>query len=687
MSEVLAPAGSYDSLRAAVLCGADAVYLGTESFNARGNAQNFSVDELKKAVRFCHERNVKIYLTLNTLIADDEMAQAEELISFCGEAGVDAFIIQDPALAEKIRRLAPNAHIHASTQMTVQTVEGIKFLEKLGFSRVVVPRELTKDEIKYLAENTEAELEVFVHGALCMSVSGQCYMSAFLGSRSGNRGLCAQPCRLPFSADKSGGCNLSLKDNSLVPYLAELEEMGVASFKIEGRMKRPEYVAAAVTSCRNSLLHKKDENIEKSLRAVFSRSGFTDGYYTGRRDRNMFGTRGKEDVTAAKDVLASLASLYDKEKPRFSVDFSFEMRENEVLRLSAECDGITVNAVSECVAEKAIKREITADDIKEQLSKLGGTQFYAGEIRTSIQSGLSVPLSAINKLRREITEKLSEEIFRKNTPENERKNSDKVEIFLPKKQRSSPQKTYLIFRSYQQIPDNLSEKFSIVLPLSTDTEVFRKLIEENRDVCAEMPRGIFTHSERVREKAEKLFRIGVKRFFCPTIDSAVIIKEIGGKITASFGSNIFNSYCLDLWKKYFADEAVLSVEMTSSRINRIRGAISTGVICYGRIPLMLTRNCPVKAFVSCEKCKGNGKLTDRKNMEFPVDCSSGTSEILNSVPLDISDEISQFENIDFCVLKFTVETKEECENILERFSRRRKADGKFTRGLYRRGVI
>ncbi len=687
MSEILAPAGSYDSLRAAVLCGADAVYLGAESFNARGNAQNFSRDELKNAVKFCHERNVKIYLTLNTLVADEEMAEAENLISFCGEIGIDAFIIQDLSLVERVKNLAPEAHLHASTQMAVQTVEGIKFLEKLGFSRVVVPRELTKNEIKYLAENTKAELEVFVHGALCMSVSGQCYMSAFLGSRSGNRGLCAQPCRLPFSADKTGGCNLSLKDNSLVPYLGELEEIGVASFKIEGRMKRPEYVAAAVTSCRNSLLHKKDENIEKSLRAVFSRSGFTDGYYTGRRDRDMFGTRGKEDVTAAKDVLSSLASLYEKEKPRFSVDFRFTMSENEPLRLCAECEGIVAEAVSECVAEKAIKREITQEDVKEQLSKLGGTQFFAGEIQTEIQNGLSVPLSAINKLRREITEKLSEEIFRKNTPENAGKESEKTEIFLPKKQRSSPQKTYLFFRSGAQIPETLSEKFIIVLPLSTDTEVFRKLIEGNRKVCAEMPRGIFTHSEKIREKARELLALGVNRFFCPTIDSAAIAKEIGGKVTASFGSNIFNSYSLDVWKKHFADEAVLSVEMTSSRINRIRGSVSTGIICYGHIPLMLTRNCPVKAFLSCEKCKGNGKLTDRKNMEFPVDCSSGTSEILNSVPLDIFDEISQFENIDFCVLEFTVETKEECEKILERYACRRKGDGKFTRGLYRRGVI
>lgn len=686
MSEILAPAGSFESLRAAVFCGADAVYLGAENFNARGNAHNFGRDELREAVRFCHERGVKVYLTLNTLISDDEMAEAEELISFCGEIGIDAFIIQDLSLVLRIKELAPAAHLHASTQMTVQTVEGIKFLESLGFSRVVVPRELTKDEIKFLSENTDAELEVFVHGALCMSVSGQCYMSALLGSRSGNRGLCAQPCRLPFSADKSGSCDLSLKDNSLVPYLSELEEMGVASFKIEGRMKRPEYVAAAVTSCRNSLLHKKDENTEKALRAVFSRSGFTDGYYTDRRGKEMFGTRSKDDVVAAKDVLDSLSKLYEKETPRFGISFRFEMKENKPLLLFAECEGIKAEAVSECMAEKAIKREITYEDAKEQLSKLGGTQFYAEKIEANIENGLSVPLSSINKLRREVIGKISEEIFRKNTPEVFRKNEEAETI--PKKiSRRKVTETYLFFRDEEQIPENISEKFVIVLPLKADKKVFEKLLKEGRKVCAEMPRGIFTHSRETREKAVQLFSAGIKRFFCPTLDSAVIVKEIGGKVTASFGSNIFNSHSLDVWKKHFADEAILSWEMTVSQINKIKGDIRTGFICYGRLPLMLTRNCPVKNSSSCGACRGKGRLTDRKGMEFPVDCSSGTSEILNSVPLCVFDEIHSFENIDFCVLKFTDESREECGKIIEMYQSEKKYDGKFTRGLYHRGVI
>lgn len=686
MSEILAPAGSFDALVAAVRCGADAVYLGSENFNARGNAQNFSREKLAEAVRYCHERKVKVYLTLNTLISDSEGAEAEELISFCGKIGIDAFIIQDLSLVQKIKSLAPSAHLHASTQMTVQTAEGIRFLEGLGFSRVVVPRELTREEIKFLKENTNAELEVFVHGALCMSVSGQCYMSAVLGSRSGNRGLCAQPCRLPFSADGRGGCDLSLKDNSLVAYLGELEEMGVASFKIEGRMKRPEYVAAAVTCCRNSLLQRKDEKTENALRAVFSRSGFTDGYYTDRRGREMFGTRVRDDVVAAKDVLDYLSKLYEKEVPRFAVAFSFEMKENEPMRLLAECEGIRAEAVSDCVAEKALKREITEEDVKAQLSKLGGTQFFSGEIRVSAEKGLSVPVSAINRLRRDVLEKITEEILRKNTPVFTGK-EEKAEKLLNKKAKCKTEKTYLFFRGEEQIPGDVSEKFSIVLPLKADEKVFQKLLNQGREVCAEMPRGIFTHSEKLREKTEKLLSLGVKRFFCPTIDSAVIVKELGGSVTASFGSNIFNSESLAVWKKYFADEALLSAEMTVSQINGICGDIRTGIICYGRLPLMLTRNCPVKNSYSCAKCGGKGVLTDRKGMEFPVDCSSGTSEVLNSVPLCIFDDVKNFENIDFCVLKFTDESADECSEIIRAYLSGKKCDGKFTRGLYHRGVI
>lgn len=248
--EILAPAGSFDSLTAAVRCGADAVYLGGRELNARRNAANFSDEELAQAVEYCHARGVKVYITLNTLVRDDEMETAMNAVRCACDVKADALILQDVGLTSLIRKAAPDMPLHASTQTSVQTLDGIKMLADMGFCRAVLPRELSKKEIEKIAAQSPIELEMFVHGALCMCLSGQCQLSAVLGSRSGNRGLCAQPCRLPFAADGGTGHDLSLKDMSLIEYLPELAQMGVLSFKIEGRMKRPEYVAAAVTACK-----------------------------------------------------------------------------------------------------------------------------------------------------------------------------------------------------------------------------------------------------------------------------------------------------------------------------------------------------------------------------------------------------------------------------------------------------
>ena len=312
--EILAPAGSPQALIAAVRSGADAVYLGIKGLNARRSAENFDDDQLKEAVAYCHKHNVKVHLTLNTLVSDGELEKAQEAVRLACESGVDAIIVQDIGLAELIHRNAPEMPLHASTQMSVQTAAGLKRLKKLGFTRAVLPRELSKEEIKKLCENSPIELECFVHGALCMCVSGQCLFSAVLGSRSGNRGACAQPCRLPFGVENGTGHDLSLKDLSLIDYIAEMAEMGVCSFKIEGRMKRPEYVAAAVKACRNSVDGVADNALRDDLRSVFSRSGFTDGYYRNKLGYDMFGIRRKDDVTAASGVLKKLEKLYEKEK-------------------------------------------------------------------------------------------------------------------------------------------------------------------------------------------------------------------------------------------------------------------------------------------------------------------------------------------------------------------------------------
>ena len=300
--EILAPVGSREALEAAVRCGADAVYLGQKSFSARADSRNFDPDALREAVAYAHRFGVRVHQALNIVTFDREFPALKDCIRAACDAGVDALIVQDWGVAAAVKALAPSMPLHASTQMAIHSPEGVRAAGELGFSRVVLARELSREEIAAIRASTSLELEVFVHGAHCMSVSGQCYLSAMLGGKSGNRGRCAQPCRLPFSAGcpgvpKAGEAVLSLKDLCLIPRLPELAAMGIESFKIEGRMKRPEYVAAAVAACRAALDGREPDLAP--LQAVFSRSGFTSAYFDGQIDRKMFGFRRKEDVEAA----------------------------------------------------------------------------------------------------------------------------------------------------------------------------------------------------------------------------------------------------------------------------------------------------------------------------------------------------------------------------------------------------
>ena len=325
-AELLAPCGSFEALTAALRCGADAVYLGGKRFSARHNAKNFDSDELRDAVRLCHRYGALAYQAINTCVLDGELEELARVIAFACEIGIDGLIVQDEAALYIVKSACPDMPVHASTQLTLHTQAGMKWAKRRGYRRAVVSRELSKQIIAQLCREG-IEIEAFVHGALCMSVSGQCYLSAMIGSRSANRGLCAGACRLPFSAkgksqDKYA---LSLKDMSVIDNAREMSGIGVSSLKIEGRMKRPEYVAAATDALRRSL-DGEDYSVE-SLKAVFSRSGFTDGYYTSRTGRDMFGARTKEDVVSASGVLPQLRELYKKEPQKFPISLEFTARE------------------------------------------------------------------------------------------------------------------------------------------------------------------------------------------------------------------------------------------------------------------------------------------------------------------------------------------------------------------------
>lgn len=413
MIEILAPCGGEDCLPAALNTGADAVYFGTSAFSARKNAKNFTPEQTKAAIRLCHASGVKVHIAMNTLLFDSELGEAVKVAKALYEAGADALIVQDLGLARLLRSEIPEMPLHASTQMTVTSAAGAEFARKAGFSRVVLAREMSLAEIERVVRSVDIETEVFVHGALCVCLSGQCLMSAMYGGRSGNRGMCAQPCRLDFACGKRHSV-LSLKDLSAVSLLPELERIGVTSAKIEGRMKRPEYVAAAVSACR-SVLSGNEPDMD-SLRAAFSRGGFTSAYLDGSL-RDMQGTRTKEDVQATQKILRELRRLYDKPYKRFTADIAVKIEKNAPITAEVSCVGILrrdvrvfLNYESVFFPEEAVSRPTSAEEVREQLSKMGGTVFEAGEITCEIGESLRVSAAVLNELRRAILAELEEKI-------------------------------------------------------------------------------------------------------------------------------------------------------------------------------------------------------------------------------------------------------------------------------------
>lgn len=663
--EILAPAGSMESLIAGVRSGANAVYLGGKLFNARRNAGNFDNKELYDAVKYCHSHGVKIYLTLNIVISDDEFEQMYNEVKYALSIGVDAFIVQDIGAAKFIKEHFPQAKLHGSTQMSIMTVNGVKYAEEMGFSRVVIAREMTAEEIREIRENTDIELEMFVHGALCMCVSGQCYLSSMIGSRSGNRGLCAQPCRLPFTAKgNKSETALSLKDLSLIEDLELLD--GINSLKIEGRMKRPEYVSAVVTAMKNAIDGKYSAADKFTLRSIFSRSGFTDGYLKNKLGKDMFGSRQKEDVLSAKNVLKDISHNYDNENPLIRMDMSFVCKAGEKCSLTVNALGREITVEGE-TPQKAINKPMTAESLTQRLSKLGGTQFFAGQIDIVLDDGLILPASKINELRRTAVEKITQE------PEHEVvcEPFDRINPIL---KNSTPYLT-ASFKSAKQIPDKHPFKH-VFIPLNSTIEDFI----DNR-AGAVLPRGMFGIEKEIETKLTKLKKAGVRKVLCPNIGGYRLAKDMGFEVFGDFGLNIFNSESANL-----IDNPILSFELMLEQANKIN-AKNTGIIVYGKVPLMLTRNCPIKTSIGCYECNKKGKLTDRKGYEFPVICSDYPCvEMLNCVPIYMLDRMDEVKT-DFAHFYFSTESVEEVENIILLNEKKAKPPFKYTRGLYQRGAI
>lgn len=682
--ELLAPAGSMESVLAAVRCGADAVYAGGERFSARANAANFSAAELEKAVRYCHIHGVKLYRAMNTLVFGTEISDFISEAKLSAEIGADGLIVQDLGAARLLREVLPDMRLNASTQMTIHTSEGARLAAELGFSRIVAARELTLEQLQRLTE-TGIEIEAFVHGALCMSVSGQCFMSALIGSRSANRGMCAQACRLPmaatlpFGAVKGDRYDLSLKDLCGIPYINKLTEIGVASLKIEGRMKRAEYVAAAVTACR-AALDGKEPDLE-TLQAVFSRSGFTDGYLTGETGAAMFGYRRKEDVTAAEAVLPSLRELYRKETKAEDcfADFSITVRHGAPAKLEMLCKNINVFAEG-AVPQEAKNRPADREFLKRQLEKLGDTIYTLGNIFAEVDGKSMISAAAVNALRREAVQKMDEALIAAAKPQYRQKS------FVPIKKsgRHYPEKIRVRVSDEGQLKAVSKYVEDIIIPIKLCVNV-----TDGKEMYIVAPPRFIDDEEMLKKRLGGVKQMGFTRILCTNLAHAKIGRAMGFRLCGDFGLNIVNRYSAAAAADVGFEDVTAGFEAKLADISAVCGTLPVGVIVYGRLPAMLTKNCPIRQAVGdCGKC--TGFLADRTGRKFPVRCEKDPSgsycEVFNSDVLMMTDRLGEI-SADFAVLNFTDETAEETARIIECCrSRRRCLEKGFTRGLYYRGV-
>ena len=694
MLELLSPAGSLDALHAAVCNGADAVYLGVDAFNARHGARNFTLDELPDVVRYCHVRGVAVHLTLNTLVTDREMPDAAEYIAAAARAGVDAFIVQDLGMVSLCHQIAPKVALHASTQMSLHSLEGVREAAELGLSRAVLARELPRDAIAFICRNSPIEIEVFVHGALCMCYSGQCYMSSVIGRRSGNRGQCAQPCRLPYGYDRfEDKYPLSLRDNCLIRYLGELDRMGVASIKIEGRMKRPEYVAT-VTGIYREALDGADvgRGQMEALRAAFSRQGFTQGYYEGAPGRQMFGTRLPEQENKA--LLQSARATYESIEPqRVPVQFYAIAARGQNLMVAAQDGNGNICKAQGDVPQEAERRAITPEELAARLSKTGGTPYVCQGVRSVVDPGLSVSAAELNRLRREVLAHLSAVRGRRAAPEIG-KYHEPVKF---SGQKAQPVLTVSVLKAAQITPQMLRLKPAMIYaPLSEVLEepaLFRKLVKDEQPVAVTLPRVI--RDDETRELLGDLqdaAALGIRRALIGNLGHLPLVLSRGMEPAADFGMNLFNSRAAEHLLHLGFVSCTASFELSLPQLRDLSKPLPMEMIVYGRLPLMLTENCLIKNRTGACTCHaGPVKLIDRMGEEFRVvrDCGTCRSVVLNGKKLYLLDKKENVRRFGLWALRlsFTTENTGEVNSVLSAWSGGAVFDpGACTRGLYLRGV-
>lgn len=659
--ELLCPAGSPAAFDAAIEAGADAIYIGGSEFNARINAKNFNDEEMRSAIERAHAYGVKVYLAANTLIYDREMK------SFMGAAekaylyGADALIVADIGAASLIKRYMPELELHASTQLSGHGVDAARRLAEAGFSRMVCAREMSADDIRRFTENSPIEAEVFVHGALCVCHSGQCLFSSLVGKRSGNRGECAQPCRLPYKTESGNGYPLSLKDLCLAEHVTELIDMGVASFKIEGRMKSPEYVRDVASIWRRLIDERRDATREEmeALEKIFSRGGFTDGYYKRVIGIQMMGVRSDENKRDTRELIP-----FEGITRKIGVELEARIEKGKPMSLTVLPQNITVTGD---IPEEAINAPTDAVTVERCLRKLGGTPYEAKRVEIKIDSGLMIPISKLNALRRAAVDAIAQRL----SPKREGARAD-VEVSGSKGVRKNTRSA--VFYNPEAITDKAREYFDII---------YTPLLGHNgRSNGVILPAVVFdSEREDVLVLLRRACALGADHALVGNIGHLDLVLKAGLIPHGDMRLNVTNDASMAYCESLGFEDVILSPELSMSAMRDIGGASAATV--YGRVPLMVTEKCVGMELGGCNECQnGKTELVDRRNVSFPVRREyKHRSLIFNSVPIFMGDKKSELDKAKLSMRHFIFldETPEEVDEIINSYENQLPYDKPFRR--------
>ncbi|MBQ2936828.1 MAG: U32 family peptidase [Lachnospiraceae bacterium] len=726
--ELLAPAGNYEAMIGAFTAGADAVYLGGSAFGARAYADNFTEEEIIKGIHYAHMLGKKVYLTVNTLVKEKEFPLLYEFLLPFYINGLDGVIIQDVGVFQYIKKQFPGMELHVSTQMTITGVHGARLLKEEGAVRIVPARELSLNEIREIKQKVDIEIEAFIHGAMCYCYSGQCLFSSILGGRSGNRGRCAQPCRLPYQINKGEEqYPLSMKDMCTLTLIPELIQAGIDSFKIEGRMKKPEY-AAGVTALYRKYIdlyynNPKDYTVANEdiayLKKLYIRSDIQEGYYHRHNGKDMITLKSPAYVGSDDELLQSIREQYLNHKPQISVDMSAVLLKNQPASMTLTYDNISVTVHGDIV-QQALKQPLSKEKIKEQLSKSGNTVFIADDILLVADTDIFMPVSALNRLRRDAFEVLEKAIraeYQRNMPV---KLTDSKEKEVAKKKidereaagKDAAEQLHVLVRTREQLEaavkynvsriyvegDLIDDAFLIWLKelqsrykgelylafphiVRKNCEAFTDMLYEA--LCSPLFRGALVRN------LETISFLSEKKNSKPIVTDCNLYAC--NKEALSFYGNVADEVCLPLeLNKHEYQEMFAEAEIRKTTFPQMSALV------YGRIPMMITANCLKKTSDCCDKKPGYVTLTDRYRKEFPVytNCSCCYNVIYNSVPLSLHklfEEKKLLGNLDACRLDFTIESGKETAELINYFmglyhKYKEPSYTEFTTGHLKRGV-